>query len=155
MKSQTLTWSRSIRVSSHRLEYCRKRALEEGWQLSDLARMLICLGATSYFLRLRNPEASERFRRLATMTKASASLDVALGRRRGRRNEPKHIGETTLLPIHLPRGFYDLMSKYSEEWLRETIRVDLHALVNDPDPEWDEDWIKRRFGLAPFLSESV
>jgi len=75
--------------------------------------MLICLGATLYFLRLRNPEALERFKLLATMNGAYGALNVALGRRRGRRNEPKHIGRTTLLPTHLPRGVYDLISAYS------------------------------------------
>jgi len=75
--------------------------------------MLICLGATAYFLRLRNPEASEVFKRLATMSDVSQRLDMAVGKRRGRRNEPKQIGETTLLPVHLPRGFYDLISTYS------------------------------------------
>jgi len=75
--------------------------------------MLICLGATSYFLRLRKPEASEQFKRLATMSEMSKVLDAAVGGRRGRRNEPKHIGETTLLPLHLPRGFYDVISIYS------------------------------------------
>jgi hypothetical protein len=76
--------------------------------------MLISLGATSYFLRLRHPEVSERFKRLATMSEASSGLDMAVGiRPRGRRNEPKHIGATTLLPVHLPRGFYELVSTYS------------------------------------------
>jgi hypothetical protein len=75
--------------------------------------MLISLGATSYFLRLRHPEAAERFKRLATMSEASGALDMALGRPRGRRNEPKQIGETVLLPVHLPRGFYELVSSYS------------------------------------------
>jgi hypothetical protein len=75
--------------------------------------MLICLGATLYFLRLRNPEALERFLRLATLNRAYGTLDMAFGRRRGHRNEPKHIGRTTLLPIHLPRGAYDLISAYS------------------------------------------
>ena len=113
MISPSRTWQGSIRVSRHRLEHCRKRALEEGWQLSELARMLICLGATLYFLRLRNPKALEQFRLLATMNRAYGALDTALGRRRGGRNEPKHMGRTTLLPTHLPRGLYDLVSAYS------------------------------------------
>ena len=76
--------------------------------------MLISLGATSYFLRLRHPGASERFKRLAAISDASSVFDMAAGRRpRGRRNEPKHIGETTLLPVHLPRGFHELVSSYS------------------------------------------
>ena len=113
MISSKSTWRGSIRVSAFLLEHCRKRALEEGGRLSELARMLICLGATAYFLRLRNPEASELFKRLATMSDMSQRLDMAVGRQRGRRNEPKKIGETTLLPVHLPRGFYDLISTYS------------------------------------------
>jgi hypothetical protein len=28
-------------------------------------------------------------------------------------NEPKHLSETTLLPVHLPRGLYALVSTYS------------------------------------------
>jgi hypothetical protein len=112
--SQRQTWQGSIRVSRHLLEHCRKRALEEGWQLSELARMLICLGATIYFLRLRNPEALENFMRLATLHRAIRALDTTtLGRPRGHRNEPKHVSETTLLPAHLPIGFYELVSAYS------------------------------------------
>jgi len=108
------TWQGSVRVSAFRLEHCRKRALEEGWDLSDFARMLICLGATSYFLRLRKPEACERFKLLARMSGASKALDVAAGGRpRSCRHEPKQIGETTLLPMHLPRGLYDIISTYS------------------------------------------
>jgi hypothetical protein len=76
--------------------------------------MLISLGATSYFLRLGHPEAAERFKQMATMSEMSSTIDMALGRRaRGRRNQPKQIGETTLLPVHLPRGFYQVVSSYS------------------------------------------
>jgi len=54
------------------------------------------------------------YKRLAAMSDASSALDMVVGRRpRGRRNEPKKIGETTLLPVHLPRGFYELVSSYS------------------------------------------
>jgi hypothetical protein len=114
MISPRRTWQGSVRVSKLLLEHCRRRAVEEGWQLAELARMLICLGATARFRSLADPESSERFKRLATMSKASASLEVAIGRHpRGRRNEPKGIARTTLFPIHLPRGFHDLISTYS------------------------------------------
>jgi hypothetical protein len=112
MKFQNPTWQGSIRVSRLRLAYCRKRAVEEGWELSDFARMLICLGATIYFLRLRNPEALERFMRLATVHRLSRTLDGAVGRGRRCMNEPKH-GKTTLVPVHLPKGFYALVSTCS------------------------------------------
>jgi hypothetical protein len=75
--------------------------------------MLICLGATLYFLRLRNPEALEQFKLLTTMNKAYGALDMGIRRRRGRRNEPKQMDETTLLPTHLPRGLYNIISAYS------------------------------------------
>lgn len=114
MISPRRRWRGSVRVSAYRLEHCRIRALEEGWQLAELAQMLICLGMTLYFLRLRSSEALERFKLLATMNRAYGALDTALGRRpRGRRNERKQIGKTTLLPVHLPRGLYDLVSAYS------------------------------------------
>jgi hypothetical protein len=48
------------------------------------------------------------------MSDMSQRLDMAVGRPRGRRNELKQIGEITLLPVHLPRGFYDLISTYSD-----------------------------------------
>jgi hypothetical protein len=112
MKFQNPTWQGSIRISRLRLAYCRKRALGEGWELSDFVRMLICLGATIYFLRLRNPEALEQFMRLATLSRASRALDEAIGRGRRCRNEPKH-GKTSLVPVHLPRGVYELVSTYS------------------------------------------
>jgi hypothetical protein len=59
-----------------------------------------------------HPEASKRFKLLATMSKADATVGMALGRR-ARRNEPRHISKTTLLPVHLPQGFYDLISTCS------------------------------------------
>jgi hypothetical protein len=75
--------------------------------------MLICLGATIYLLRLRNRKALEGFFRLATLSRASRALDTAIGRPRGYRKESKSIGRTTLLPTHLPKGFYELVSAYS------------------------------------------
>jgi len=102
-----------VRVPSHRLAQIRMRALEEGWQLSELSRTLICLGANLYFIRLRNPESLQRFKLLVTMHRAYGALDMALGKRRGRRNELRHIGKTTLLPLHLPRGLHNIISTYS------------------------------------------
>ena len=75
--------------------------------------MFICLGAAVYFLRLRNPEALERFTKLSRTSEASRALDMAVGRARGRRNEPRHIGKTTLLPIHLPQGLHTIISAYA------------------------------------------
>jgi cobalamin biosynthesis Co2+ chelatase CbiK len=90
------------------------RALEEGWQLSELSRMFICLGANLYFLRLRNPEFLERFKLLVITHRAYGALDMALRKRQRRRNEPKNISKTTLLPLHLPRGLHHTISTYSD-----------------------------------------
>ena len=55
----------------------------------------------------------ERFKLLATMHRAYGALDMALGKRQRRRNELRHIGKTTLLPLHLPRGLHSIISIYS------------------------------------------
>jgi len=75
--------------------------------------MLICLGATSYFLRLRNPEASERFKRLATLSDTGKIFDMAAGTRHKGRKAPPEIGETRLLALHLPQGFHDIIRLYT------------------------------------------
>jgi hypothetical protein len=38
---------------------------------------------------------------------------MAIGRRRRHRKQPKQTDETTLLPTHLPRGLYNIISAYS------------------------------------------
>lgn len=40
-----------------------------------------------------------------------------------------------------------------EDWIREVIRSALRAALDDPIPEWDEDYLKERFSLEPFLAE--
>jgi hypothetical protein len=74
--------------------------------------MLICLGATVYFLRLRNAETLEQFKLRATLNRAYRALDIAIGGR-GRMNARRHIDKTTLLPTHLPVGLYKVISAYS------------------------------------------
>jgi hypothetical protein len=74
--------------------------------------MLICLGATIYFLRLRNAKTLEQFKLRATLNRAYRALDIAIGGR-GRRNARRNIEKTTLLPTHLPIGLYKIISAYS------------------------------------------
>lgn len=101
---------------------------------ADLAGIRTCLSVPSRALqktsagrrlgslRLRaKPEACEGFKLLARMSGASKALDVAArGRSRSPRHEAKHIGETTLLPMHLSRGLYDIISTCSATVGRST-----------------------------------
>lgn len=114
MISQRLHWRASIRVSALVLEHCKRRAVIEGWQLSDLARVLVCLGATASFLRLQDPDALERFKTMATLDRAAKHLDMAIGKRRGRTNAPRQLGETVLLPLRLPRGLCRTITIYAD-----------------------------------------
>jgi hypothetical protein len=46
-----------------------------------------------------------------------------------------------------------LSGQKREEWFREVIREDLKAMLNDPDQNWNEEYLRDRYGLEPFLSE--
>jgi len=46
-----------------------------------------------------------------------------------------------------------LSGQTREEWFREVIRQDLKGMLNDPDSNWNEEYLRERFGLEPFLSE--
>ena len=73
-------WPCSIRVSALIAARIERIAIREHWEVSDLARMLICLGASGSFLRLGDPEASERFKALAKTGRTLNALDAALGK---------------------------------------------------------------------------
>lgn len=40
-----------------------------------------------------------------------------------------------------------------DTWFRRTIQADINAALDNPGSYCDEDWLKKRFGLEPFLSE--
>ena len=92
---------------------CQSIVLREGWQASDLARVLICLGASGSFLRLGDPEAADRFKTLATMTPLPGTLDVALGRARRRPHARSGPGVSDLLALRLPRGLCEIITAYA------------------------------------------
>jgi hypothetical protein len=56
-------------------------------------------------------------------------------------------------------AFIDFLCNISgmnrEGWLRRTVAGDLRAYLDDPTDLWDEEWLKERFGLASFLSETA
>ena len=67
----------------------QKTSLGGRLALTDLTSVLICLGATLYSFRLRNPEALEQLK-LLTLNRAYGAIDVPVRGRHSRRNEPKH-----------------------------------------------------------------
>jgi hypothetical protein len=87
--------------------------MREHWELSDLARMLICLGASGSFLRLGDPEASERFKTLAKVGPALHELDAALGRPRRRPYASPGTGRSDLIALRLPRGLSEIITTYA------------------------------------------
>jgi hypothetical protein len=54
-------------------------------------------------------------------------------------------------------AFIDLLCSLSgqkhEEWFRDVIRQDLKAMLNDPGQNWNEEYLRERYGLEPFLLE--
>ena len=88
-------------------------AAREGWQLADLARVLICLGTAFSFLTLEDPETAERFKTIASVSKMLPMLDAALPRPSRGRRAAKGIGRTELLAIHLPRGLSETITTYA------------------------------------------
>jgi hypothetical protein len=106
-------WRCSIRVSSNIAAYIEQIAIKEHWEVSDLARMLICLGASGSFLRLGDPEASERFKTLAKVGPALGALDVTLGKPSRRPYASPGTGGSDLVALRLPRGLSGIITTYA------------------------------------------
>jgi hypothetical protein len=106
-------WRCSIRVSSNIAAYVEQIAIREHWEVSDLARMLICLGASGSFLRLGDPEASERFKTLAKVRPALHALDATLGKPSRRPYASLGTGRSDLVALSLPRGLSGIITAYA------------------------------------------
>lgn len=106
-------WRCSLRVSALIVQHLRGVALREGWQISDLARVLICLGASSSFLRLENPKVAERFKTLATLGTLADALDANLGRVSRRPHAPPGLSASDLLGLRLPQGLCRIITTYA------------------------------------------
>ena len=86
-----------IRLAYH----CKRLARSEGWETSDLLRLLILLSATSKFLTL---PGNERFQ-----------AQVQLQRMTGKRGYSPRVGasNTVFLSVRLPRGAAKLITTYA------------------------------------------
>jgi hypothetical protein len=106
-------WRCSIRVSGLIAVHFERIAIMEHWEVSDLARMLICLGASGSFLRLGDPEASDRFKTLAKGGRMLNALDATLGKPSGRPHAFPGIGRSELLALRLPQGLSRIITTYA------------------------------------------
>ena len=106
-------WRCSIRVSALIVQHLHWIASREGWQTSDLARALVCLGASGSFLRLGDPDAADRFKTLATVRPLLAALDVALGGTSRRPYAARRPSVSDLLALRLPRGLSEIITAYA------------------------------------------
>ena len=106
-------WRCSVRVSALIAAHIERVATREHWEVSDLARMLICLGASGSFLRLGDPEATDRFKTLAKVRPALDALDAALGKPSRRPYALPGTGGSDLVALSLPRGLLEIVTTYA------------------------------------------
>jgi len=116
-------WRCSIRVSALIVQHLHWIASREGWQASDLARVLVCLGASGSFLRLGDPDTADRFKTLATLGPVFAALDVALGRPSRRPHASPGPGVSDLLALRLPPGLCEIITAYATKSARSRNEV--------------------------------
>jgi len=106
-------WRCSVRVSALIVQHIKGIALREGWEISDLARVLVCLGASGSFLRLGDPNAADRFKTVASMGPLLGALDVALGKVSHRPYASPGSGVSDLLALRLPLGVCEIITAYA------------------------------------------
>ena len=90
-----------IRTRVRLAHHCKRLAQREGWETSDLLRLLICISALSKFLALPR---DDRFQ-----------TQVQLHRMTGRRGYSPRIGasNTVFLSVRLPQGAAQLITTYA------------------------------------------
>jgi hypothetical protein len=106
-------WRCSIRVSALIAARIERMAIREHWEAADLARKLICLGASGSFLRLGDPEASERFKALAKTGRTPNALDATLGKASHSPHASPGIGRSELIALRLSRGLEGIITTYA------------------------------------------
>jgi hypothetical protein len=105
------------------LRHCRRLAEREGWEIADLARVLICLGGAFSFLALHIPDAGEGFKTLATLGRAVGALDDALGKPGRRPYASTGVGGGELLTLRLPQGLSNIVTAYASRSGRSVSHV--------------------------------
>jgi len=106
-------WRCSIRVRLLIVAYIERIAVREHWEVSDLARVLICLGASGSFLRLGDPEVSDRFKTLANVRSGLNALDATLGTPSHRLHARPSAGGSELVALRLPQGLSRIVTTYA------------------------------------------
>ena len=107
----------SIRVPKTLLLSVKGIAQSESWATSDLLRMLIVLGATVCWLRLRNQEDLDRLRKIARRSRMADMLNEAISHKRRTRVYPLVRDEagraTDVVTLILPSGYSRLIEAYA------------------------------------------
>jgi hypothetical protein len=107
----------SIRVPRMLLFQVKTVAQKEGWAFSDLVRMLIVLGATVSWLRLRNQEDLDRLGKIAHVGRVAEMLNEAVSHKRRTRIYPvvrQDAGPATdVVTLILPGGYGRLIEAYA------------------------------------------
>ena len=102
----------SIRLPSSTLIELAKIALDDGWQLSDLVRTLVVLGASANWLGLE--EMEEGLRRLDELGKISETLGTMMPLTGGRRPyAPRASQETEVVTLILPDAIAQMIESYA------------------------------------------
>jgi len=113
LSQRDLYWRCSIRVRLLIVAYIERVAVREHWEVSDLARVLICLGASGSFLRLEDPEISDRFKTLANVRSGLNALDATLGTPSHRPQARPSAGRSELVALRLPQGLSRIVTTYA------------------------------------------
>lgn len=103
----------TVRVSNQVATQCKDLAQNFGWQLADLMRTLISVGAVFAFLTHKNPEREEAASILLDGLKiARPSMALSMQRPYALRIQGR---KSTLLTMSLPDSLCDLITLYANE----------------------------------------
>ena len=106
-------WRCSVRVSRIALAVCKRLAAREGWELADLARTLICLGAAFSFLGLNQAEFEARYRKRILLRRMMSELGSFLGEPVRRPYASSNLGGSEVVTLRLPQGLSEIIATYA------------------------------------------
>lgn len=107
---------RSIRLDGVVAANLERVALNDGWEVSDLARVLISFAADSEFLRFENPEKIERLKARSELCRLAGVLGSFLGENPvARPYASRQPGSSSVLRVRFPSGFDDSVVRYAVE----------------------------------------
>jgi hypothetical protein len=103
-----------VRLSALVVEHCKRIALKDGWQFSDLTRAFVCIGAVVTFLSLQDPKQLDEFRGMAafnSMPYYLAKVQKKMGPRRP--YSLRRGGETALISLRIPVSLSNAIGRYA------------------------------------------